>query len=123
MSALAQGWLLRGLRRFTAAVMQSRLAVALRAAKDNSCQPEALRESQASFASERTVVTNMSCRFCPEQDGSHSAALHPVRLPRETPRAMAARSSVFHCKKKNQLLYFGFSSVYFLNLSAAKPKC
>lgn len=76
-------------------------AAALRAAQGVSCQPEGLRESWASFALEKTVVTSTPCGFCPEQDISVLAALHPIRLPRETPRAVAARSSILHCEKVN----------------------
>lgn len=114
-------WLLSELRNFAAAVVLL-AGRSFQSCQGHFCQPGASRESQALFASERDVVASTVCGFCLEQEGGHSAARHSIRLPRKTPRAVAARSPVFLCKK-TPLLYFTFSSTYFLNLSAAKTKC
>lgn len=110
MSALAQGWFMQ--------LWCSWLAAAVRAARDSSCQPEALKESQESFASERTVATNMSCSFCTEEDASRSAAQHPVRLleTSQEPWQSEAQFSIV----KNQVLYLGFLLVHFFKTFCSK---
>lgn len=116
-SALAQGWLLRGLRRFTAAVMQPT------SCSSQGCQ----RHFPPAWSTEGIPGILCSGGDCCNkydlqvlpwagwqsfQDGGHSAALRPARLPRETPRAMAARAP-FSIVKKPAAVFWLFLSVFF----------
>lgn len=110
-------WLLSGLRRFVQ-LQCSRLAAASRAAKDISCQPEALRESQAVFGPGRAVVTRTPCGFCPVQVVVIQLSCIPWGSP-EKPQGLWRPEAQFSSVKKPHCSILPFPHI-FLHLSAAK---